>query len=115
MHQRVVKKGVGTSISVLSKLLDPDITGHFAVGTSLPVSFGAKLGAAALAGIHGQRAVIVISRVRIKAVALRALWLGDAGTLIHANKVVGLNLCKSILFFRSDTSSKFSGSASVEI
>ena len=96
MHQRVVKKGVGTSISVLSKLLDPDITGHFAVGTSLPVSFGAKLGAAALAGIHGQRAVIVISWVRIKAVALRALWLGDAGTLIHANKVVGLNLCRVV-------------------
>ena len=96
MHQRVVKKGGEASIAVLSKLLDPNVTGHFAVGTRLPVSFGAKLGAAALTGIHGQRAVIVISRVRIKAVALRALWLGDAGTLIHANKVVGLNLCRVV-------------------
>ena len=87
------KKGVGASIALffLSELLNPDVASEFAASASFPCAFGAELAAAALASIRGQCAVSVVSWVIIKAVALRALWLGNIGTLIHANKVRGEN------------------------
>ena len=80
-----------TPAAVLFSALYPDVAGYPAAGASLPGSFGAKFCAAALACINVQRAVSVVSWVQIDAVALRALWLGSAGALVHAHEVESVN------------------------